>query len=156
MAKKEVLSWPMVSMFVRRRGHLTVDRFDAQQGVADAARVADALAADAAVLVFPEGTFTSTAGLRPFRLGVFKIAVDTGSPIVPLALSGTRGALRDGTFLPRPGTLRLWIGDPIAPEGSDWKALVTLRDKVADAIAGHCGEPRLELVAGGPARREAS
>jgi len=152
VSKREAASWPFVGMFIRRVGHLTVDRFDAQQGVADAASVARALESGSSVLVFPEGTFTATTGLRPFRLGVFKTAVETGTPIVPLALTGTRRVLRDGARLPRPGHIHLWVGAPIAPEGSDWKAIVALRDRVAEAIAARCGEPRLDLVAGGPPR----
>jgi 1-acyl-sn-glycerol-3-phosphate acyltransferase len=152
VSKREAAAWPFVGIFIRRVGHITVDRFDAQQGVADAAEVARALAAGRSVLVFPEGTFTSTTGLRPFRLGVFKTAVETGTPIVPLALTGTRRVLRDGARLPRPGRIHLWIGEPVRPEGSGWKAIVALRDRVAEAIAAHCGEPRLDLVAGGPPR----
>ena len=152
VAKSEILRWPFIGMFVRRAGHLTVDRFDAQKGVADAARVASALATGSSVLVFPEGTFTGAAGLRPFRLGVFKTAVDTGTPIVPMALLGTRRVLRDGAWLPRPGRVHLWVGAPIHAEGSDWKAIVALRDRVAEQIAAHCGEPRLDLVAAEPGR----
>jgi 1-acyl-sn-glycerol-3-phosphate acyltransferase len=155
VAKQEIRSWPFIGLFVRRAGHLTVDRRDAQRGVADAARVARALEQGDSVLVFPEGTFTASGGLRPFRLGVFKTAVETGTPIVPLALVGTRRLLKDGTWLPRPGPVRVWIGEPIRPEGSDWKAIVALRDRVADAIAEHCGEPRLDLIsAANPALEE--
>jgi 1-acyl-sn-glycerol-3-phosphate acyltransferase len=150
LAKREVLEWPFVGLFIRRAGHLTVDRHDAQQGVADAGRVAAAVEDGESVLVFPEGTFTAANGLRPFRLGLFKIAFDTGTPIVPVALTGTRRTLRDGQTLPRPGPIRLWIGRPLVPEGAGFRAIVALRDAVAEAIAEHCGEPRLELVAGGP------
>jgi hypothetical protein len=38
------------------------------------------------------------------------------------------------------------------PEGEGWRAVVELRDKVAAQIAAHCGEPRLDLMAGGPPR----
>jgi 1-acyl-sn-glycerol-3-phosphate acyltransferase len=152
VAKQEVRGWPYVGLFVRRARHLTVNRFDAQRGVADASKVASAIEAGDSVLVFPEGTFTAATGLRPFRLGIFKTAVETGAPIVPMALTGTRRVLRDGAALPRPGPIRLWIGAPITAEGSDWKAIVTLRDRVAEAIAAHCGEPRLDIVAAGPAR----
>ena len=40
----------------------------------------------------------------------------------------------------------------MAPSGDDWRAIVSLRDRVAEAIAAHCGEPRLDLVAAGPER----
>ncbi len=152
VAKKEIASWPFIGTFIRRVGHLTVDREDSGQSVAAAAEVARAVEEGRSVLVFPEATFTAATGLRPFRLGVFKTAVETGVPVVPLALKGTRRLLREGAWLPRPGTIRLWVGAPIAPEGTGWKAVVALRDRVREAIAAHCGEPRLDIVAGGLAR----
>ncbi|HUG53000.1 MAG TPA: AMP-binding protein [Vicinamibacteria bacterium] len=151
-AKSEIGSWPVIGTVVRRVGHLTVDRFDVSRSVADAGKIALALEEGACVLLFPEGTFTAGAGLRPFRLGAFKAAVDTGVPVVPLALRGTRAVLRPEQAWPRPGPIHLWMGTPLAPEGDGWRAVVALRDRVADAIASHCGEPRLDLVAGGPSR----
>jgi 1-acyl-sn-glycerol-3-phosphate acyltransferase len=148
VSKKEVASWPFVGLFVRKAGHLTVDREDAHDSVAATGKVARAVEEGESVLVFPEATFTAASGLRPFRLGVFKTAVETGTPVVPLAVRGARRALRDGTVIPRPGPLRVWIGAPISPEGEGWRAVVHLRDRVADAIADHCGEPRLDMVAG--------
>jgi 1-acyl-sn-glycerol-3-phosphate acyltransferase len=148
VSKKEVASWPFVGLFIRKAGHLTVDREDAQESVAAAGKVARAVEEGESVLVFPEATFTAASGLRPFRLGIFKTAVETGTAVVPLAVRGARRALRDGTMLPRPGPLHLWIGDPIAPQGEGWRAVVRLRDQVAEAIAAHCGEPRLDMVAG--------
>jgi len=152
LAKKEIAGWPFIGLFIRRARHLTVDRFDAQQGVADTRRVAAAIGAGDSVLVFPEGTFTAADGLRPFRLGMFKVALETGTPIVPVALTGTRRALRDGQTLPRASHIHLWVGAPIRAEGQGFKAIVALRDRVAEAIASHCGEPRLDLVAAGPDR----
>jgi 1-acyl-sn-glycerol-3-phosphate acyltransferase len=148
VAKHEVEGWPLIGLFVRRLGHLTVERSDTRRSVALASSLAEAIAAGHCVLVFPEGTFTAATGLRPFRLGAFKAAVETQTPVVPLALSGTRRVLRGGSRVPAPGPIRLWVGPPIAPEGADWKAVVGLRGRAADEIAGQCGEPRLDLVAG--------
>jgi fatty-acyl-CoA synthase len=150
IAKREVLRWPLVGLFVKRARHLTVDRGDAQDGVAAAGNVAQAIESGESVLAFPEATFTAAAGLRPFRLGVFKTAVDTGTPVVPIALRGARQVLRDGFLVPRPGPIQIWIGAPVSPEGTGWRDVVDLRDRVATAIAAHCGEPRLDLVAAGP------
>ena len=152
VAKKDVLSYPLIGPFVRRAGHFAVDRSDVQDSVASSADVTRALESGARVLFFPEATFTAAAGLRPFRLGAFKAAVATGTPVVPLSLQGTRRVLRGETWLPRPGRIRLWVGAPIAPEGENWRAIVALRDRVAEAIAEHCGEPRLDIVAAGPER----
>ena len=102
------------------------------------------------MLIFPEGTFTASPGLRPFRLGAFQNAVDSGRPVVPMALRGARRVLRDKTMVPRPGPIDLWVGEPVHANGTGWAAVVDLRDRVAAAIAQHCGEPRLDVVAGPP------
>jgi 1-acyl-sn-glycerol-3-phosphate acyltransferase len=152
VAKREVLRYPLVGAIVRRCGHLTVDRWDALQSVTDADLVARALGAGSTVLFFPEGTFVAATGLRPFRLGAFASAAVAGVPVVPLALRGTRRVMRGDWGLPRPGRVSLRVSEPIAPEGTGMAALVGLRARVADAIAAHCGEPRLDLVAAGPER----
>jgi len=149
VAKQEVREWPVLGRLLRRLGHLTVDRLDSQQSVNDAARIREAIEAGQSILFFPEGTFAWTAGLRPFRLGAFKVAAETGVPVVPVALHGLRGMLRQRPAPVRPGSLRLEIAPPVVPEGADWRALVSLRDRVADAIAERCGEPRLDMIASG-------
>jgi 1-acyl-sn-glycerol-3-phosphate acyltransferase len=156
VAKKEVRSWPLIGTFIRKQRHLTVDRGDARQSLADARAVSDAIRAGEAVLFFPEGTFARATGLRPFRLGAFEAAAETGRPIVPLALRGSRRVLRDGVWLPRPGPISLWIGKPLSPRTGGWQAALDLRDRTAEAIAAHCGEPRLDLVAGGPPQQPAA
>jgi 1-acyl-sn-glycerol-3-phosphate acyltransferase len=150
VAKREILGWPLVGPFLRKVGHLTVDRVDGQRGVADTARIARSLEAGSTVLFFPEGTFTRTAGLRPFRLGAFQAAADAGLPVVPLALAGTRRILRD-LRQPRPGRAGVWIGEPRWPQGTGWRDVVALRDVVAEDIAARCGEPRLDVVTAAPA-----
>ena len=80
LAKKEILRWPIVGSFIAAGRHLTVDREDVGRSVADAAAVARALDEGTSVLIFPEGTFTAAPGLRPFRLGAFRTAVETRAP----------------------------------------------------------------------------
>ena len=152
VAKREALRWPLVGLFLRKSGHVGVERFDAKEGASDAAKLGEAISLGRSVVVFPEGTFTRTTGLRPFRLGAFKTAVETGTPVVPVAIRGARAVLRDKTWIPRPGPIAFEIGAPIAPAGSEWRDVVALRDQVADYVAERCGEPRLDIVAGGPER----
>jgi fatty-acyl-CoA synthase len=81
--------------------------------------------------------------VRPFQLGAFKAAAAAARPVVPLAIRGAREIWRDHTLLPRPGHVTLTFREPIAPEGSDWKQIVRLRDSARDAIALPSGEPLL-------------
>ena len=46
-------------------------------------------------MIFPEGTRSTTAELLPFKDGAFRLAIEAGVPILPLAVSGT------GTALPK-------------------------------------------------------
>lgn len=154
VAKREVLSWPLIGTLVRRGRHPTVDRWDPRRSVADARTITDVIRRGESVLFFPEGTFTAAAGLRPFRMGAFEAAVETRTPVVPIAISGARHVLRDDILRPRPGRVHVWVGPAIAPRGTTRQDALDLRSRVADAIAAHCGEPRLDLVAGGPAPRD--
>jgi 1-acyl-sn-glycerol-3-phosphate acyltransferase len=152
VAKREVLGYPLIGRFVRRCRHLTVDRWDVLQSVADAELVDHALHDGERVLFFPEGTFVAATGLRPFRLGAFRAAAAAEVPVVPIGLRGTRRVMRGEWKLPRPGRISLEVCDPVPPEGQDMASLVRLRERVADAIARASGEPRVDLVAAGPVR----
>lgn len=146
VAMREVLSWPLVGMLARRGLHPLVDRFHAKASVADAAAIEQRLRQGEALLFFAEGGFSADRGLRPFRLGAFHAAVAAGAPVVPVALRGTRQVLRAGELAPHPGRVHVWIGEPLTPNGDDWRAVVDLRDRTVEAIARHCGEPALAAV----------
>jgi 1-acyl-sn-glycerol-3-phosphate acyltransferase len=44
-------------------------------------------------MIFPEGTRSKTSELLPFKDGAFRLAIEAGVPILPLAVSGTATAL---------------------------------------------------------------
>src|SRR4029077_17968166 len=120
----------------RKERHPTVDRQNAQRSVAELRRIAAGGRRGSPGLFFPRGTFTAAPGLREFRLGAFKLAVEQGVPIVPLALRGTRVAMRKGESLPHSAAIDLWIGEPIVSRAEGDAA--ALRDRVVDTIAAHC------------------
>ena len=75
-----------------------------------------------------EGTFVAGPGLLPFRLGAFRAAVETGRPVVPVAIRGTRRILPANRRLVRPGRITVTVGKPIVPEAETWQEIVRLRD----------------------------
>ncbi|HVP30962.1 MAG TPA: AMP-binding protein [Myxococcota bacterium] len=136
VAKRELLHTPLIATILRKVGHLTVERFALSESVADAGAVSAALRSGASLVVFPEGTFRRTPGLLPLRLGAFKAAVESGRPVVPIAISGTREILPSEAWLPRRHAVRVRIGAPIPPKGEGWPEMVRLRDLTRAAIAG--------------------
>ncbi|MGH9592672.1 MAG: lysophospholipid acyltransferase family protein, partial [Bryobacteraceae bacterium] len=151
VAKQEALRMPFIGTFMRKLGHLAFDRSDAQARLEQANEIEALLRAGESIFVFPEGTFVAHEGVRPFQLGAFKAAVEAGKPVVPIALTGTRHFLRDGTFLPRPARINIRILPALTPSGesiaegtpADWHEMVRLRDAARADIAEHCGEPAL-------------
>ena len=51
------------------------------------------------VAFFAEGSRSQTGALTPFKLGAFKLAIQTRTPIVPLVITGTRDALPRGSWV---------------------------------------------------------
>jgi len=90
---------------------------------------------------FPEGTFLRMPGLQAFHMGAFVVAARAGVPVVPVGVQGTRAILRAEQWFPRHGMVRVTVGAPIRPQGSDWGAAVALRDAVRTQIGRYCGEP---------------
>lgn len=62
------------------------------------------------LIIFPEGTRTTTGEMARFRSGIGRLVVGTALPVVPCHLSGALEAWPKGSFFPRPRRLRLRIG----------------------------------------------
>jgi 1-acyl-sn-glycerol-3-phosphate acyltransferase len=138
VVKGEVLEMPLFGTMAKRSGQFTFDRSDAAARVRQAEEVDAALKRGESVAIYPEGTFTAETGVRPFQLGAFKAAVDSGRPICPVAVRGARRILRDGTYLPRPGRVTVTLGPLVTPNAGsadDWREIVRLRDATREIIA---------------------
>jgi len=144
--KAEVRDMPFISTLAARSGQLSFDRSDPQARIRQSEEVNAALKNGESIVIFPEGTFTSMVGIRPFQLGAFKSAVDTLRPICPVSLRGTREILRDKTILPRHGKITVTFGPLLSPDpaaGDDWHEIVRLRDAARQVIGLNSGEPLL-------------
>jgi len=133
----------LVGPALRRMQHVFIDRQSTARSLTDLEEVVALLDAKQRVMLFPEGTFYPEVGMRPFKLGTFRLACETGVPVVPVVIRGSRKALRDGTWLPRHRTIEVEVLEPIRPEGNDIADIVRLRDRCAEAIGERLDEPRL-------------
>jgi 1-acyl-sn-glycerol-3-phosphate acyltransferase len=68
------------------------------------------------VIMFPEGTRTARGSQGTYKPGASRLAVDTGVPIVPIAVASARCWPRR-SFLLRPGVVDVSIGPPIRTTG---------------------------------------
>jgi 1-acyl-sn-glycerol-3-phosphate acyltransferase len=143
VAKAELAGHALAGPLLRRFGVVFVERFDVRQGVDDVRRLA-AVATARPLFFFAEGTFTRQSGLRTFRLGAFQIAAQNGLSVTPVALAGTRDVLRDESWLPKHGGVRVNIAEGVAVEGDDWAAALRLRDVARASILKDCGEADLD------------
>jgi len=143
VAKSELQRNWLVRVLLRALGAQFVERFDVEKSVEDSGRLIQCAKEGQSLFVFPEGTLTRAPGLMAFRMGAFQVAAEAGIPVVPVTITGTRSALRDGSWFPHRGALSVIVSAPIAPKGSDWSAAVQVRDAARAEILRHCGEPDL-------------
>ena len=140
LAKRRLADYPLIGTVIRKVGHVSIEKATVAQQLSGADVLARLLREGRQMLVFPEGTFLRPPELLPFRLGAFKAAVDTGRPIVPIALRGTRLVLPADTWLFRRGPIDVIVGAPLVPAGQEWQEMVRLRDEARAIIARGCGE----------------
>ena len=93
------------------------------------------------MVFFPEGTFQRASGLQPFKLGAFVIAAETGTPLVPVMLNGTRSLLRDKAWLPTRSEIRVTFGAALLPTRTGWGQALELRDAARKSMAAALAEP---------------
>jgi 1-acyl-sn-glycerol-3-phosphate acyltransferase len=64
------------------------------------------------LLLFPEGTRTTTGAIGEFKPGIGLLLAGSAVPAVPCHLAGAFAAWPKGTAIPRPHAVRLRIGEP--------------------------------------------
>jgi 1-acyl-sn-glycerol-3-phosphate acyltransferase len=132
---------PWVRVFLRRLDVRLVPRGDRRGGLAVTEELMGEVRAGRPVVFFPEGRRSTAPGLERFQLGAFTVAAETGVPVVPVALRGTRGLLPVGSRLPRRSSVTVTVEEPVTTEASGWDGAVDLQRATRRAILEHCGEP---------------
>jgi len=140
LAKRELARHRPVRELLQRLGVVFVERLDPAAATRDSDRVAALARSGESLASFPEGTFGRGEGVREFHLGAFVAAAAAGTPVVPLALRGTRYILRGTEWFPRRGRVVVTVGTPLEPKGEGMTAAVALRDAARGFIVANCGE----------------
>jgi 1-acyl-sn-glycerol-3-phosphate acyltransferase len=137
LAKASLGSFPFLGWHLARTGHVLVDR---KNPGADLFRqVRTLMTAGYSLIVFPEGTRSVDGSLARFRAGTFMMALETGLPVVPVAVEGSRVVMRKGQLTTRPGHVRLTVLDPIPTAGRKPEEARAFARQVQTAIGGALG-----------------
>jgi 1-acyl-sn-glycerol-3-phosphate acyltransferase len=137
--KAELRKLPVLVRAFDLAGFIPLERANPEQSLPAIDRAADALREGNSFLIFPEGTRSRTGELLPFKKGGFILAIKAQVPVVPIAISGARSAMRKGSPLIYPVTVQVRIGEPVETSGmtlDDRDALIrAVRDRVATLLS---------------------
>jgi 1-acyl-sn-glycerol-3-phosphate acyltransferase len=118
VAKAELFRIPGFGRAMRAAEFVEVDRGDRARAVDSLRRAAATLASGISVWIAPEGHRSRDGALGPLKKGGFHLARETGTPILPVALSGTRDVLPpDARGMNHDIPVRVVFGTPIETAG---------------------------------------
>ena len=134
LSKIEILKIPVLGQLMRLSRDIPLVRGDAKSGIAALKIAQERLDQKTSVLIFPEGSRSKTGELREFSAGAFKLAIEGGHPILPLAIYGTRDCLEKHSWLQSRANAEVRVLEPIPTEGLTRRDLDQLRTQTRDAI----------------------
>ena len=135
LAKRELFQLPFLGWYLRRAGHISVERGRPHEAMRSFEDAAERIRRGTPVVLFPEGTRSRRAGVMlPFKGGSFYLAVRAGVPVVPITLNGTRHTHEPDTLHVRGGQTEMIIHEPISTVGLGTDDVQTLSDRVREKI----------------------
>jgi len=134
-AKQGLFNIPFLGTHLKRAGHLPVDRSNARNSLKSMSEGGRIIAQrGVSLLIFPEGG-RAPKGLREFKEGAAYIAIKSGAPVVPMAISGMRELLPMGSAHIRSGRVVLRIGAPIPTAGMKLSEREELTKRLYEEVA---------------------
>jgi len=134
LAKMELFKIPIFGRAMRKAGYISIDRNNRQSAFESLKVAADKIKSGISVLIFPEGTRSLDGRIRPFKKGGFVLAIDSGVPIVPVVITGTRAIMPKGRFRVYPGQVSMVIHKPIDTSVYTRKTKESLMENVRRVI----------------------
>ncbi len=139
IAKKELFDLPVLGSLMRYGGDIPLVRGSKEGARATMEEAKRTLQGGMSVMIFPEGTRSRDGNLLPFKDGAFRLALDAGVPILPIAIAGTEACRPKGSK---------WFGEASAvaqilePLDSTGMTVEALRDATKSRIEAALGPLR--------------
>jgi 1-acyl-sn-glycerol-3-phosphate acyltransferase len=99
--------------------------------------------------IYPEGTRSPDGRLYKGRTGIARLAIESGCPVIPVAMFNTEKIQPTGTVIPKVMRVKMYFGEPMYFEGdsSDLSYLRVVTDKIMDAIQDMSGQEYVDTYA---------
>lgn len=134
LAKMELFKIPIFGHAMRKAGYISIDRNNRESAFESLKVAARKIKSGVSVLIFPEGTRSRDGQIRPFKKGGFVLAIDSGVPIVPVVITGTRSIMTKGSIRIDPGKVSMIIHQPIQTSAYTRETKEALMEKVRRVI----------------------
>lgn len=128
--KAELRKLPVLVHAWDLAGFVPLERGNPEQSIPAIECAGEALRQGNSFLIFPEGTRSRSGALLPFKKGGFIMALKGRAPIVPVAITGARAAMRKGSLLIHPVEVTIAFGEPV--ETASWP--VDQRDRLSAEV----------------------
>ncbi|MCE2940450.1 MAG: lysophospholipid acyltransferase family protein [Gemmatimonadota bacterium] len=147
ISKETMFRIPCFGWMMQMAGDIRLRRGERSSAVAAMQAARDRLARRVSVMIFPEGTRSRDGEMLPFKDGAFRLAIETGAPILPLAVAGTRDAMAKGTFRFQRARARVLVLEAIETAGLTLDDVDALKARTRALIAEGRERLRRELSA---------
>lgn len=113
IAKKELFKIPLFGTAMRKAGYISIDRQNHEKAMDSVEKALQKIREGKSIMSFPEGTRSRNGVIRPFKRGMFHLAIASGAPIVPISIIGSGQIMPKGSLSVKPGKITVVIGSPI-------------------------------------------
>ena len=134
LSKDTMFKIPCMGWMMQMAGDVKLVRGNRDSAADAIVQCRDRLAKNVSVMIFPEGTRSRTWEMLPFKDGAFRLAIEAGAPILPIAVAGTRYAMAKGTFRFLPARAIAQVLEPISTTGLTLADIADLKQRTRDRI----------------------
>ena len=130
-------------------GQVPVDRSGGRRSEAALITGLKVLAEGKCLGIYPEGTRSPDGRLYKGRTGIARLAIESGAPIIPVAMFNTEKIQPTGTVVPKVMRVEMIFGEPMYFEGdsSDLLYLRDVTDKIMATIQSLSGQEYVDTYA---------
>ena len=134
LSKDTMFKIPCMGWMMQMAGDIRLVRGDRDSTLNALAQCRDRLAKRVSVMIFPEGTRSRDGRLLPFKDGAFRLAIESGAPLLPIAIAGTRNAMAKGTFRFLRANAMAEVLEPIETAGMTLADIPRLKSLAKDRL----------------------